>query len=204
MQIAKCLFVPFFLLKLSALVAQQDVPANLYKGFPAQNLKIAPAIGLNPWPTSDLVISNLVQWDIKKRLSLLSYTAYTYNSVFLRDFNHIKTNYNYSLSQKLGVGTTLYSKRAAHTFSLLGGIKYNSFKETLENPEFEKVSASVSSVSPDFGGMYHLQVGKKKYFFSYRMYLPLYPYPTQRLDITSIDGNMANVSLEFGLGIRLK
>ncbi len=167
-------------------------------------MTISPAIGLNPWPTSDLVISNLVQWDIKKRLSLVSYTAYTYNTVFLRDFNHIKTDYNYSLSQKIGVGTTLFTKRASHTFSLLGGIKYNSFKETLENPDFEKVTASVSTVSPDFGGMYHLQVGKNKYFFSYRMYLPLYPYPTQRLDITAIDGNIANVSLEFGLGVRLK
>ncbi|MBK9017267.1 MAG: hypothetical protein IPM82_26210 [Saprospiraceae bacterium] len=204
MKIAKFLFIPFFLLKLSALLAQNDYHANIHQDFPGQTLKIAPAIGLNPWPTSDLVISNLVQWDIKKRLSLVSYTAYTYNSVFLRNFNYIKTNYNYSLSQKVGVGTTLYSKRASHTFSLLGGIKYNSFKETLENPDFEKVSASVSSVSPDFGGMYHLQVGKKKFFFSYRMYLPLYPYPVQRLDITAIDGNIANLSLEFGLGVRLK
>ncbi|MBK8564710.1 MAG: hypothetical protein IPN76_15595 [Saprospiraceae bacterium] len=204
MKMAKFLFIPFFLLKLSALVAQHDIPANIYKDFSAQKLKIAPAIGLNPYPTADLVISNLVQWDIKRRLSLTSYTAYTYNSVFLRDFNYIKTNYNYSLSQKIGVGTTLYSKRASHTFSLLGGIKYNSFKETLENPEFEKVSASASSISPDFGMLYHSQVGMKKFFFSYRMYLPLYPYPVQRLDITAIDGNIANLSLEFGLGVRLK
>jgi len=204
MKITKYLFVSIFFLNLSALVAQNEGAAKLNQDFPVQRFKIAPAIGLNPWPMSDLVISNLVQWDIKKRLSLVSYTAYTYNNVFLRDFNYIKTNYNYSLSQKVGVGTALYSKRASHTFSLLGGIKYNRFKETLEHPEFEKVSASVSSLSPDFGCMYHLQVGKKKYFFSYRMYMPLYPYPVQRLDITAIDGNMANVSLEFGLGIRLK
>ncbi|MDO8367774.1 MAG: hypothetical protein Q7T20_13315 [Saprospiraceae bacterium] len=204
MKITKYLFISIFFLNLSALVAQIDGAAKLNKNFPAPNLTIAPAIGLNPWPMSDLVVSNLVQWDIKKRLSLVSYTAYTYNNVFLRNFNYIKTNYNYSLSQKVGVGTALYSKRASHSFSLLGGIKYNSFKETLENPEFEKVSASVSSLSPDFGCMYHLQVGKKKYFFSYRMYIPLYPYPVQHLDITAIDGNIANVSLEFGLGIRLK
>ncbi len=204
MKIAKFLFIPFFLLNLTALVAQNAAALNKDKEYHVQNFTISPAIGLNPWPTSDLVISNVVQWDIKKRLSLVSYTAYTYNSVFLRDFNYIKTNYNYSLSQKFGVGTTLYSKRASHTFSLLGGIKYNSFKETLEHPEFEKVSASASSVSPDFGLMYHLQAGKKKYFFSYRMYLPLYPYPMQRLDLTAIDGNIANVSLEFGLGVRLK
>lgn len=204
MKVTKYLFIALFFLNLTTLVAQNEGAAELDKNYPVQRLIIAPAIGLNPWPMSDLVISNLVQWDIKKRLSLVSYTAFAYNNVFLRDFNYIKTNYNYSLSQKMGVGTALYSKRASHSFSLLGGIKYNSFKETLENPEFEKASASVSSLSPDFGCMYHLQVGKKKYFFSYRMYLPLYPYPVQRLDITAIDGNMANVSLEFGLGVRLK
>lgn len=138
MKITKFLFIPFFLLNLTALVAQNAAALNKDKEYHVQNFTISPAIGLNPWPTSDLVISNIVQWDIKKRLSLVSYTAYTYNSVFLRDFNYIKTNYNYSLSQKIGVGTTLYSKRASHTFSLLGGIKYNSFKETLEHPEFEK------------------------------------------------------------------
>lgn len=201
MKIATFLFIPFFLLNLAALVAQN---AATPEGNYVQSFTVSPAIGLNPWPMSDLVISNVVQWDIKKRLSLVSYTAYTYNSVFLRDFNYIKTNHNYSLSQKFGVGTTLYSKRASHTFSFLGGVKYNSFKETLENPDFEKVSASVSCISPDFGFMYHLQAGKKKYFFSYRMYLPLYPYPMQRLDLTAIDGNLANISLEFGFGVRLK
>lgn len=200
----KFLFIPLFFLNLTAMGAQNAAAPHMGKEFHLQSFTISPAIGLNPWPTSDLVISNVVQWDIKKRLSLVSYTAYTYNSVFLRDFNYIKTNYNYSLSQKIGLGTTLYSKRASHTFSLLGGIKYNRLKETLEHPDFEKVAASVSSVSPDFGLMYHLQAGKKKYFFSYRMYLPLYPYPMQRLDLTAIDGNLANVSLEFGLGIRLK
>ena len=63
---------------------------------------------------------------------------------------------------------------------------------------------SVSSVSPDFGLMYNLKLGKKKYFFSYRMYLPLYPYPFESGDVNSIDGNLANVTLEFGVGIRLK
>ena len=95
-------------------------------------------------------------------------------------------------------------KHTSHTFSFMAGIKYDAFKETLENPEFEKVSASVSSVSPDVGLMYNLKIGKKKYFFSYRMYIPLYPYPFKSSDITAIDGNMANLSLEFGFGIRLK
>ena len=100
-----------------------------------------------------------------------------------RDFNFIKTNYNYSLSQKFGVGTSLYTKHSSHTFSFMAGIRYDAYKETLENPDFEKVSASVSSVSPDVGLLYNLKIGKKKYFFSYRMYIPLYPYPFKSSDI---------------------
>ncbi len=156
-------------------------------------------------PSSDLLITNLVQWNIKKRLSLVSHTSYSFNNAFLGDVNYIKTNYNYSISQKFGIGTSLYLKNSSHTFSFLAGIKYDAFKETLENPEFEKVSASVSSVSPDVGLMYSLKIGKKKYFFSYRMYIPLYPYPFKSSRYSmAIDGNMASISLEFGFGIRLK
>jgi hypothetical protein len=74
----------------------------------------------------------------------------------------------------------------------------------LENPDFETVSASVSSLDPDVGLMYNIKIGKKKYFFSYRTYIPLYPYPFKSTDVWTLDGNMANLSFEFGLGIRLK
>ncbi len=46
--------------------------------------------------------------------------------------------------------------------------------------------------------------GKKKYFSSYRMYIPLNPYPLKSTDILAIDGNLANMTLEFGVGTRLK
>ena len=204
MKIAKYLIIPFCCLNLSVLLAQTDSFVKSDKEYPARKLTIEPAIGLNPWPMSDLVISNLVQLNINEELSIVSHTAYCYNNVFLRDFNYIKTNYNYTLSQKFGVGTTLFSKHSSHTFSLLAGVKYDAFKETLENPEFETVFASVTSFSPDFGLMYNLKKGKKKFFFSYRTYLPLYPYPIKSSDIFSIDGNLANISMEFGFGIRLK
>lgn len=169
-----------------------------------RKLTIEPAIGIKPWPISDLLASNLVQWNFKKHLSIISHSSYSYNNAFLRDFNYIKTNYNYSLSQKLGIGASVYSNHSSHTFSILAGIKYDDFKETMNNPEFEIFSASSSDVSPDMGIMYNLKIGAKKYFFSYRMYLPLTPYPIQTSDIYSIDNNLANFSLEFGVGIRLK
>jgi hypothetical protein len=153
---------------------------------------------------SDLIISNLVQWNINKRLSIASYTSYSYNNAMQRNFNYINTNYNYTLSQKFGIGTSLYTKHSSHTLTFLAGIRYDAFKETLENPDFEKVTASVSSVNPDPGLLYNLKIGKKKYFFSYRMFVPLYPYPFISSDIWSLSDNMYNLSLEFGLGIRLK
>jgi len=191
----------FLLLSLPA-SAQKETYETANKNYPVRILTIEPAIGLEPM--SDLIISNLVQWNIKKRLSTVSYTSYAFNNAMQRDFNHIKTNYNYTFTQKFGVGTSLYSRHTSHTFSILAGIRYDAYKETLENPEFEKASASISSVSPDFGLLYNLKVGKKKHFFSYRMYIPLYPYPFKSSYLWSVNDNMANLSFEFGYGIRLK
>jgi len=193
------IFFSFLTLSASA----QNIDSEIArKSIPVRRITIEPAIGLEPM--SDLIISNLVQLNIKKRLSIVSYTSYSYNNAMQRDFSYIKTNYNYTLSQKFGVGTSLYTKHSSHTFSLMSGIRYDAYKETLENPDFEKVSASVSSLSPDLGLLYNLKIGKKKYFFSYRMYIPLYPYPIISSDIWSLNDNMVNLSLEFGLGIRLK
>jgi hypothetical protein len=194
----------FLILSLSVSAAQNDSTGRVRIKYPVRRLTIEPAVGVNPMPSADLLISNLVQWNLKKRLSLVAHTYYSFNDAFLGDVNYIKTNYNYSISQKFGIGTSLYLKNSSHTFSLLAGIKYDAFKETMENPEFEKVSASISSFGPDVGLMYSLKIGKKKYFFSYRMYIPLYPYPFESSDILAIDGNMASISLEFGFGIRLK
>ncbi|MBL7923467.1 MAG: hypothetical protein JNL88_04635 [Bacteroidia bacterium] len=193
-----------FLLFHAAASGQPDSTRISGKTYPLSRWTLEPGIGLKPYPVSDFLVSNVLQWNIRKKFSLVSYTSYAYNNAFLRRFNYIKTDYNFSLTQKLGIGTSFYSKAASHTFSLLGGIQYDSYKETLEHPDFEKVSFGLSSVRPDIGLMYNLKVGKKKYFFSYRMYLPLYPYPFLTSDINAVDGNMANISLELGLGIRLK
>lgn len=204
MKLVVYLSCSFLLLTLSASAARKDSSETTNNTSLVRKVTIEPAIGLNPYPTSDLVFSNLVQWNVKKHLSLVSHTSYAYNNVFLRVNNYVNTDYNYSLSQKFGVGTSLYSKRSSHTFSFIAGIKYDSFKETLKNPEFEQVSAGESFISPDAGLMYSLKVGRNKYFFSFRTYIPLYPYPLKSSDVYSMDSNMANLSLEFGFGIRLK
>jgi hypothetical protein len=196
--------ISFLVLSLSASAAQKDSAETVKNIYPLRIVTIEPAIGMETSQLFDLVISNLVQWNLKKRLGLISYTSYSYNDAMDRDFNYIKTDYNYSLSQKFGIGTSLFTRHTSHTFSFLAGIRYDALKVTMENPELEKVSASLSSVSPDLGLMYNLKIGKKKYFFSYRMFIPFYPYPFKTSDFWAIDGNAANLSLEFGLGIRLK
>ncbi len=198
----------YILLLLSTVIAiqahaQTDSVSSTFK-FHTTALTIEPAIGIKPYPICDAVFSNVVQWDLNKKLSLVSYTSYSYNNALLRDFNYIKTNYNYSLSQKFGIGTSIHKGIVTHTLSAVAGIKYDAFKETLENPDFENVSMSESNASPDLGLIYHLKIGSKKYFFSYRMYLPLSPYPIITSDVNTIDGNFANVTLEFGLGIRIR
>ena len=121
-----------------------------------------------------------------------------------RNFNGIKTNYDYSINQKFGVGTTVYSKRSSSTFLLMAGIKYTSFKETLVDADNHQISAAVNALSPDYGLMYSMKRGLKKYFFSFRMYVPLYPWPVKDVNISAADGNMGNIALEFGLGIKIK
>lgn len=203
MNFSKYIFIFFLFLNSASATVPDSSSKTSDKSYPVSKFTIELAIGLKPYPISDVLVSNIAQWNINKRFSVISYTAYTHNNAFLRDFNYIKTDYNYSLTQKFGAGTSLYTNQSSHTFSFLAGVKYDTFKETLDNPEFEKVSSSAKSVSPDFALMYNLKVGKKKYFFSYRMVIPLYPYPFLTTDVYSIDGNMANVSLEFGVGVRL-
>lgn len=204
MTITRYVSLIFLLCGVSAWGAQQDSTQTVDVEYPVRELAIEPAIGINPWPMSDILISNLVQWNVDRRWSILSFSSYSYNNAFLRDFNHIRTNYNYSLSQKFGVGFSLYWGSSSHTFSFLAGVKYDAFKETLENPAFENVSASIHSVSPDCGLLYNVKTGRGDVFLSFRMYIPLYPYPVKTLDMWSIDGNMANLSLECGIGIRLQ
>ena len=167
-------------------------------------ITVEPGIGISPMPIMDMALSNIVQVRLTGRLSAISYTSIRENNLFLRNFNYIKSTNNYTLTQKLGVGSSFYTKRNIHTLSLLAGITYDTYHETLDNPRFERVDVQVESWRPDMGIMYKLTLGGKKYFFSYRMYIPLFPYPVKTADSTGIEGNMANVSFEIGLGIRIK
>ena len=200
----KILFVIILVLSFANSFAQRNLLAIKQKHTTARQLTIEPGIGIHTNFGTDLLVSNLIQWNPQKHLSLASHSSFNINNPFQRDFNGIKTDHNYSINQKFGVGTTFYSKRSSNTFLLMAGIKYTSIQETLVNPDHNKVSTSINSISPDYGLMYSLKKGVKKYFFSFRMYVPLYPWPIKDLNVYAADGNMNNIALEFGVGIKFK
>ena len=200
----KLLLIIISILLFANSFAQSKKQATNEKHFSVRQLTIEPGVGIHTNFGTDLLITNLVQWNPKKRLAFASHSSYNINNVLQRKFNGIKTEYNYSINQKFGAGTTFYSKRSSNTFLLMAGIKYTSFKETLVTPDNKSVSASINAFSPDYGLMYSLKKGVKKHFFSFRMYVPLYPFPFKDVNTWALDGNMNNIALEFGLGIKIK
>ena len=200
-----------YLLLLSALLVSdqgfaQKAPATITnKHTPVvRRLTIEPGIGIHTNFGVDLLLTNLIQWNPYKRFSVASYSSFNINNITQRNFNHIKTNYNYSINQKFGVGTSLYAKRSTHTFLLMVGAKYTSYKETLDSDDFEKTGVAIDALSPDYGLMYSLKRGWKKYFFTVRTYLPLYPWPAKGSNPLYLDGNMNNISLELGIGVKIR
>lgn len=162
-------------------------------------LEIKPAIGATGSPVKTTV-SVMMLHPLNSRFSVVSHTMISF-SLFRNSFDeYIKTHYNYSLSQKLGIGYSLYGKKgkSRHTLLALGGVRHIAFKETLQNPDLEQISISTHSTVGDYGLMYEFSVGKKRYTFDTRLYLPFSPiryYP---------QGTLTNlIYLEVGIGIRL-
>jgi hypothetical protein len=84
--------------------------------------------------SADIGLSNLIQYNLHKRVSLLAHTAVSFNFKS-RNITDVDQNYSYTLFQKIGLGTSVYTKRAIHTVSLLVGIQYNAYSGTLTNSE---------------------------------------------------------------------
>lgn len=185
-------------------IAQKDISVITNEQSKLWQLTIEPGIGIHTNFGTDFLLTNLIQWNPRKQLSFAAHTSFNINNITQRYFNNIKTNYNFSINQKFGVGTTFYSKKWSHTFLLMVGAKYTTYKETLDDERFEQVGSTIKAFSPDYGLMYSLKRGWKKYFFTYRMYVPLYPWPTKGSNLLYLDGNMDNIALELGVGMRIK
>jgi hypothetical protein len=183
-------------------MAQKD--KTMSNSFPERQLTIEPGIGVHTNFGTDFLITNLIQRNLTRHLSLAAHSSFNINNITQRDFNFIKTEYNYSFNQKFGIGTSVYAKRSSHSFFFMAGAKYTAYKETLNHPDLDKVSSTVSAWSPDYGMMYSLKKGVKDLFFSFRVYIPLYPWPMKGSNIDYIDANLDNIALEAGIGIKIK
>lgn len=204
MKLKNLIFIFTLLLASNYSFSQKELHKVSETKLSVDQLTSEPAIGIHTNFGTDFLISNLVQWNLYRNLALASHSSFNINNPFQRDFNGIKTNYNYSINQKIGVGYTFFTKKSSHSFLLMAGTKYTSFKETIETPDLNNVSVSISSFSPDYGLMYSLKKGLGKYFFTYRMYVPLYPWPIKDSNISYLDSNSNNIALELGVGIKIK
>lgn len=204
MKLKTFLSLAIFLCVYGHVYSQNDLTQVDPKHSLMRKLTIEPGVGIHTNFGTDFLISNLVQWNPNKRLSFASHSSFNINNVTQRNFNHVKTDYNYALNQKFGVGTTVYSKKLSHTFLLMVGMKYTAFQETLDNPNFNKVSVSIRAFSPDYGMMYSLKRGWKKYFFTGRFYLPLSPWLAKGANIENVQGTLRDIALEFGMGIKIQ
>ena len=184
--------------------AQEDLSMMADGRSPVRELTTEPGFGIHTNFGTDFLVTNLIQWNPREHFTIAAHSSLNINNITQRYFNGIKTNYNFSVNQKFGVGTTIYSKRRSHTFLLMFGARYTSYRETLDDERFDPVAATVSSFSPDYGLMYSLKRGWKNYFLTYRIYVPLYPWPIKGSDMSYLGGNMDNVSLEIGIGMKIK
>lgn len=199
----KYLFLLICLMSGKPLLAQNEFSSVFNKPTAVPELTIEPGIGIHTNFGTDFLITNLIQWNPMSRLSMASHSSFNINNITQRYFNGIKTNYNYSINQKFGIGTSFFTRSRSHTFMFMFGAKYTTYRETLDDERFDKAGTSIQALSPDYGLMYSQKKVGKKYFFTYRVYVPLYPWPAKGSDILYLESNMENIALEAGIGIRI-
>jgi len=187
------LFIIFLLSQYISVGVSQTIDNSnrLYHG----KLTIEPAIGTSLFGNDGIVFSTIVQVNTEKKLSFISHTSFAPGLMtFIRE--DVEQNYAYSAIQKVGIGASYYSRRMVHSYSLLAGLKYKTYSGTLRNDHIvESITTKTRSITSDYGVMYNLKLGKGKYFFSTRVYIPLKD---------GIYGLGEDSSFEFGMGIHLK
>lgn len=173
----------------------QDQPATL----PLSNFTIKPAIGVLPWglPVKALA-AVLVEYPLKGNWVIGAHTMLA--SAVAKNTYNIETNYSLQGTQKFGVGYTMTGPKKFVRLTLLamGGVRYITFKETLDYPGLEKITTKTSTILPDVGLLVDWSLGRKRHTFNARIYLPFYPFDGYPVS------TFQNISVEMGLGIRLK
>ncbi len=186
------IIIAFFYAFGDPLMAQSDA-------FPLAKWRIEPAIGIRfsaAFGLVDIQLSGLVQYQIKRNISLASHTAVSFDLNRFEAFKNIDPKYSVTTFQKFGVGASTYTKKTAHTLFFLYGGKYFTYSGSVKNPALEGgASTKFNTFAFDRGLMYNLKIGRDKHCFSGRIYAPVF------------DGKwvaIENAAIELGAGFRLK
>ena len=181
----------FLVISINALAQTDSYPIRKWTLEPAVGMRISAAFGL-----VDIQVSCLTQYNISKRLTLASHTAFSFDLNTFKAFKNIDQKYSVTTFQKLGIGTSVYTKKTAHSLFLMGGGKYFTYSGSIKNPKLEdNVQSKFKTFSFDKGLMYNLKIGRANHYFSGRIYAPVF------------DGKwvaIENAAVELGAGFQLK
>ena len=140
-------------------------------------------------------LSNLLQYRVSKRFVLASQTGYYHNVPNSRIVD-VEQNHSFSMFQRLGLGLPLSKKINSSALLFLAGFRYDRYSGTLLNDEIsETVTTESESTNLDYGIMYNMRMGRKKYFISSRIYVPLKD---------GLYGIVEGATMDLGVGLRIR
>lgn len=170
------------------------------RAFYNHKLTVEPAVGTKfasfAGGTLDIQPAVLVQYNLHPRLNFILHTA-TSLDIKTSHFKNVKTKNNYTSSQRIGVGTTLYSRKTANSFYLTGGAKHHMYSAKMNNKHLsETVEVDIDKWYADWGLLYAFKWGRKRTFFTTRIYFPLLVEDTGY-------NLIENTTIEFGVGLKI-
>ena len=151
--------------------AQNPIPSYIDKGFSSLEVKVGKN-GLLQVPVTPNV-NVLFQKNLAKHVALVSYTEVA-QSIFNTnpDQKYLLIN-NFWWRETIGIGGTFGRKSLNNNLYLMaGGTFYRSHTYVVEVLKPEMIT---SKLRPELGLMYNLKWGKKRVYFSFQQYIPLYP-----------------------------
>lgn len=151
--------------------AQNTAPSYTDKGFSSLEFKVGKN-GLLQVPVTPHV-NVLYQKNIAKHLSVVCYSEIA-KSIFNTDPDqkYLLIN-NFWWRETVGIGGTFGRKSLNNNlFLMAGGNYYRSYTYVDEALKPELITAKLR---PELGLLYNLKWGKKRVYFSFQHYIPLYP-----------------------------
>jgi len=151
--------------------AQNQTPSYIDKGFTSLEVKVGKN-GLLQIPVTPNV-NVLYQKNLAKHIALVSYTEVA-KSIFDTDpaQQYLVIN-NFWWREMVGIGGTFGRKSLNNNLYLLAG--GNFYRSHTYVDEALKPEMITSKLRPELGLLYNLKWGKKRVYFSFQHYIPLYP-----------------------------